>query len=179
MKPVFAILGFGLLVLVCQGALATIVPPPWCPDLALLVVIGLGLRWTSLASGLWLATLLGLAADMLSGSLLGQHALLRLLTFASASLASRQLNLKGSMPLVFFAVLLSLGYGFALYAVSRFFVGSAPLAASWAFDLAQHSVVNGICAPWMLAAVSRVLGWAGAEIPTSVSIDIGVRRRRA
>ncbi len=54
MKRASTLLGLGVAVLVLQGALATVLPPPWCPDLALLVLIGIGLRWSGLAGGLLL-----------------------------------------------------------------------------------------------------------------------------
>ncbi len=58
-----ALLGVGVLALVLQGAVATIVPPPLCPDFALLVVIAIALHWQRAASGLLLAFTLGYAAD--------------------------------------------------------------------------------------------------------------------
>ena len=40
-----ALIAAGLLALVLQGALATLLVPPWCPDLVLLVLIAIALRW--------------------------------------------------------------------------------------------------------------------------------------
>jgi len=179
LRSAFIILALGTGALIVQGALGTLLPPPWCPDLALLVVVGIGLRWISFTAGLGLAALLGLAADLLSGALMGQHTLLRLFAFSSASLASRQLNLRGSLPLFLFVVLLSLAYGFALFLVSSFFAGGAPLDLSWAIDLSIHAVVNAICAPAALSGLTRACDWAGAEGLTSGSLEIDARRRPA
>jgi cell shape-determining protein MreD len=129
-KVFFSLFLAGLLTLLLQGALAMIIPPPWCPDLLLLAVISIGLRWWGLARGLVLAYLLGFAADILSGSLVGSHALLGMLAFMSAVLAGRQLNLKGTLSLAVFGWAVSFFYGLALYAVclhrwrSRYFRGS-------------------------------------------------------
>ncbi|HKK50298.1 MAG TPA: hypothetical protein VKA74_01865, partial [Myxococcota bacterium] len=71
MKSFLAILALGLLALIGQGALARLLPPPWCPDIAWLVVVALGLRWPHFLSGLLLAVLLGYAMDLVSGSLMG------------------------------------------------------------------------------------------------------------
>ena len=84
MRQLLAMGALGVLALVIQSALATFVPPPYCPDLGLLVVIAIGLRWRGLTVGLLLAALLGFAADIMSGTLMGQHALLRMVAFASA-----------------------------------------------------------------------------------------------
>ena len=127
MKRASTLLGLGLAALVLQGALATLLPPPWCPDLALLVLIGIGLRWQGFAGGLLLAALLGFATDLLSGSLLGQHALLDLFAFSGTVIAARQLNLRGTWPLAFFALVVTFLYGLVMLAITGFFVGGVEL----------------------------------------------------
>jgi cell shape-determining protein MreD len=170
MKLLAALFSVGVLALVLQGALATLLPPPWCPDLALLVVLSVGLV---------LAATLGFAADLLSGSLVGQHALLRLIAFASAFLAGRQLNLKGSLPLVVFVVSVSFVYGLAVYAVSTFFVGAGAPTVGWLFDGVWHALVNGVAAPGVFSVVSRVAHWAGGDDVLSRSLHIDAHRRTA
>lgn len=179
MKQGLALAGLGMLTLVLQGALATIVPPPWCPDLALLVVISIGLRWRGLAIGLCLAAALGFAADLLSGSLMGQHALLRLLSFIAAFFAGRQLNLKGSLPLATFAGGLSVGYGLLLYVLSDFFVGGQGLTWGFIGALLQHSLVNSVFALPVLSSVGRVANWVGDNEAGSRTLHIDSRRRTA
>lgn len=163
MKRWVGLAGFGVLALVVQGALATLIRPPWCPDLALLVVLSIGFRWRGLSTGLCLAALLGFAADLLSGSLMGQHALIRLFAFLAAFFAGRQLNLNGWLPVVTFGAGISLVYGLALFAVSTFFTGGTELSWRWLLDLAAHSVVNGLIAPTMLSIVTRISIWGGDE----------------
>jgi len=75
-KRTSLILLIGIAAPVFQGVLNTFVPARFAPDLGFLVVIALGLHWRSTAGGLVLAATLGFAADLLSGSLLGQQALL-------------------------------------------------------------------------------------------------------
>ena len=179
MKVVFALFVAGVVALVLQGALATIVPPPWCPDLGLLVVITIGLRWRALGTGLVLAAGLGFAADLLSGSLVGQHALLRLIAFASAYFAGRQLNLKGSLPLVVFTISVSFVYGIAVYVVSSFFVGAGAPSVGWVVDGVQHAVVNGVLVNTVFRIVSRVAVWAGDAGGAGRTIHIEARRRPA
>ncbi len=178
-KLTLALFAAGLLALVVQGALATMLPPPWCPDLGLLVVLSIGLRWRGLALGLALAAALGFAADWLSGSLVGQHALLRLIAFTSAFLAGRQLNLKGSLPLVVFVSSVSFVYGLAVYAVLGFFVGDGVPGFSWLLDGVWHALVNGAVAPWVFAVVTRVALWAGGDGAPSRTLHIDTRRSTA
>ena len=110
-----------------------------------------------------LAGFLGFATDVMSGSLLGQHALLRLLAFASAALASRQLNLRGPLPLAVFAAGVTVAYGVGVLLLTRFFAAPAPADVSWAIDLVQHAGVNAIFAPWISNAVERLSALSGED----------------
>ena len=84
MKPAVTLLLISAFAVMVQGAAAGWMEQRVIPDLGLLIVVALGTRWRSLASGIVLAALIGYLADLLSGSLLGQHALLRMLAFAAA-----------------------------------------------------------------------------------------------
>jgi cell shape-determining protein MreD len=162
-KVFFSLFLAGLLTLLLQGALAMIIPPPWCPDLLLLAVISIGLRWWGLARGLVLAYLLGFAADILSGSLVGSHALLGMLAFMSAVLAGRQLNLKGTLSLAVFGWAVSFFYGLALYAISSVFLGGMELSLRWLVENFVHASVNGLLTPLAFEIFSRLAVWAGAD----------------
>lgn len=178
MKRASTLLGVGVAALVLQGAVATVLPPPWCPDLALLVLVGIGLRWRGLARGLLLAALLGYARDLLSGSLLGQHALLHLFAFTATLVATRQLNLRGSWPLAFFAIALTVFYGLGMLALTGFFVGGADLQLGWLGAQALHAVMTGVFAPAVSAVVGRALEWADDE-PGRRTLGLGATRRPA
>jgi rod shape-determining protein MreD len=153
----------GWAALVVQGAVSTFLPPPYCPDLGLLVVIAIGLCWERASSGLLLAFALGLAADTMSGSLLGQHALLRLAAYVASRLASRQLNLRGALPLAVFAAGLTLLDALAVLALTSFFTGSGSPGLGWFVDALQHGLVNAALAPAVSVLVERVGVWAGAD----------------
>jgi cell shape-determining protein MreD len=175
-KRVSTLLGLGVAALVAQGALATLVSPPWCPDLALLVLIGIGLRWDGIAAGLLLAAFLGYATDLLSGSLLGQHALLDLFAFTGTGVAARQLNLRGSWPLAFFAITVTFLYGLAMLAITGFFVGGAELRLGWFGSQVIHALVTGACAPSVSALVGQASGWADDD-PGRRSLGLDAVRR--
>ena len=160
MRLFLSFLLIGVLLMISQGALARWVTPPFCPDFGLLLVICLGLRWPTFSSGLVLVGLLGFSADLLSGSLMGQQALLRVFVFAIAFIAGRQFNIRESLPLVGFAASVSFLYGLALYLLSLFFIGSTVGEGSgWLFDDFWHSVVNAVFAPAISFLCARVFLW--------------------
>jgi len=163
MKQAAALGLLGLLALIVQGALAHALPPPFCPDLGFLVVVGIGSCWRGLASGLVLVAVLGWAADLQSGSLFGQTALLRLIAFCSALLASRQLNLKGPGPLMLLTAGLTVVCGLISQAISATFVDASGLGFAGLFSLLLHGLVNAIAAPAVVGLVQRVWSWASDE----------------
>ena len=142
MKSVAAIFAVGVLALVVQGALARTIPPPFCPDLAWLVVVGIGLRWPHFVSGVVLAVVLGYGMDLLSGSLMGQHALLRLVSFLAAALAARQLDLSGGVPVGIFVLVISVVYGVAVITSLSFLVDANRPGFDVVGALLAHAIVN-------------------------------------
>ena len=159
-----ALLGaIGILALIVQGALARAVPPPFCPDVGFLVVVGIGSCWRGRTSGLVLAAALGYAADLYSGSLMGQTALLRIVAFSSALLASRQLNLRGGLPLMLFTAALTVACGLLSHGLSSAFVGAGPLGLDGFGGLLAHAAMNALAAPLVLGLVRSASAWAGDE----------------
>ena len=163
MRQAAVLFAAGLVALIFQSVFAIAVPQPFCPDLGLLVVISIGLYWEPMPSGFALAAGLGYAADVLSGSLLGQHALLRLLSFAAARLGGQQLNLHGPLPFAVFAAGLTVVYAAALQGVFTFFTGSPTELAGHVGRTLVHALVNGASAPLVAVAVERLCSWAGDD----------------
>lgn len=157
MKSALAVLLLGLAALIVQGALARTLAPPWCPDLAWLVVVGLGLRWPGFLSGVLLALLLGFAADLVSGSLMGQHALMRLVTYFAAAIAARQLDLSGAIPVAIFVFGMTFVYGLAIVSTLAFFVGSDGVGLDFFGPTAAFAIVNVLAAGPMIGLVERLL----------------------
>ncbi len=156
MKSFIAILGLGLLALVGQGVLARALPPPWCPDLVWLWVIALGLRWPSFLSGLLVAALLGYAQDLLSGSLMGQHALFALLSYLAAALAARQLDLSGAFPVLILVFVARVLHGLAMVATLALFVDSPGVDLHVVGQAIAHAMANVVAALPVLAGVERL-----------------------
>lgn len=163
MKRALALAGLSLLALIVQASAGRVLAPQWVPDLGLLVVVGFGVSLRSPVTGVALSALVGYLSDLFSGALLGQHMLLRMAAFAAARIGSRRLNLRGPVPLAIFAAALSAAHGVALWALTSFFAAGA--APPWppARDFAAQSVVNGILAPFVAAAVAWICQALGDE----------------
>jgi cell shape-determining protein MreD len=156
MRSSVTLLVVGLLALMLQGALARMLPPPWCPDLAWLVVVALGLRWPGFISGLVLVGLLGFATDLVSGSLMGQHALMRVLTYLAAALAAR--------------------HGLAIVATLSFFVGSAGIGLHVLGEAFVHALVNALVATPALVGVERLIARLSDDELGRRGLPLGLQR---
>jgi rod shape-determining protein MreD len=157
MRVALALLALGLLTTISQGGIATFLPPPYCPDFAFLVVLAIGLLWKPLIGGMLVVAFLGYGADLLSGSLFGQHALLRLIVFLIARAASRRVNIRGALPVAIFAAGATLFYSLALLLVTAFYSGPASVSWSWLSDSLRHALVNGLLAPMVLGVARRLI----------------------
>lgn len=174
--PALLLVGFGALIL--QGAMARSVPPPWCPDLGWLVVVALGLRWPRLLPGAVAAVVLGYGMDLVSGSLMGQHALMRLLTYLAAALAARQLDLSGGLPIGIFVFLSTIVYGVVVVGTLSFFVGAGGVDFGTLVDAVCHGFVNVLAAGPMISIVERILvRLSDEEVGRRAPLSMGMHRR--
>ena len=178
MKSILAVLLLGFTALIVQGALARTIPPPWCPDLAWLVVIGVGLRWSGFLSGMFVAVPLGYAMDLLSGSLMGQHAFMRLISYLIAAASSRQLDLSGGPAVAIFVFGTTVLYGLGIVATLSFFTGSEGIRFDVLTSALGHAVANVIAAGPMIALVERVLArFSDEEVGRRATLLMGTQRR--
>ena len=158
MKRAVAIALLGLFAPMIQGALAVFVPVGWIPDAALLLVVALGLGWPgSLLAALLLSLWVGLVSDLLSGSLMGQHALIALCAFGSARVLSVHFNLHSAPTQMALVAGLTAGSALALGALTAFFLPDAGPGFSGGLALLRHSTVNAVAAPLAIAAVGGLL----------------------
>jgi len=159
LKRVFAVLAIGALAPMIQGSIGTFIPLRYCPDLGLLLVVGLGLCWRSTAGGVALSAALGLIADLLSGSLLGQHMLLRIFAFGAARACSRQLNLRGVIPRATFVAGLTVVTTLGTGALTSFFGVGGGVDGEMLRELIPHALINGAFAPLGVWLVERISHW--------------------
>jgi len=162
-KRAAALFAFGIAAIVAQGVVNIFVPARFTPDLSLLVVVGVGLHWATASGGVAIATLLGFAADLLSGSLLGEHALLRLLEFGAARFASRHLNLRGPLPQAVFVVVLTVANAFGVGLLNSFFTSRGGIDAVMLRYVVPHAFANALFAPLLSRAVERLINFFGDE----------------
>lgn len=164
MKPAAGLLGFGVALLLLQGVLTTFLPARYVPELSLLVVIAMGLVLRSAMLGLVAAFLLGCATDVLSGSVPGMHALLRVALLLTVLFAGRHLSLRGGPTVVVFAAGLSAGNAVVLELLANLV---APVDGGFASrllpDLLPQLLANGLAAPFVVGLANRIAAWLGDE----------------
>ena len=155
MRPAGALVALGLCALVLQGVLAALLPPVLQPDLGLLVTVAAAVAAPAVGA-LLLAAGLGYGTDLLSGTLLGQFALLHLLAFAATRFVHAQFHLERGLPLATFCFALSLLDALGLAALSSLFVGPSPLGVEELPLVAGRALVNAALAPLVQRLVSKV-----------------------
>lgn len=179
MRRVLALLVFGLIALGVQSGLATVLPRQFCPDLGLLVVIAMGLHWQEATRGLLVASALGFAADFLSSSIFGAHALLRLLAYVTTALVRSQMDLRSGVALGLFVGGVTIFYGLGLFSLMGIFGFS--LHESWWSGIGgmfPQAVVNALLAPLVSSLVGRLSEWAEGE-SSRPGLEIDASRSRS
>jgi rod shape-determining protein MreD len=162
-KRVLGLLGLGAVALTLQGAVATFIPARFCPDLGFLLVVALGLAWRSAVGGVCVTAAIGFVTDMLSGSLLGQHALLRLAAYGASRFASRHLNLRGPLPQAAFAAGLTAANAVGLALLTSFFSPGSGTAIAAVRELLPQVAANAVFAPLIAMLTERAIVRLGDE----------------
>jgi len=157
LKRTLAILLLGLLAPMIQGALSAFVPTGWFPDVGLLLVMALGLAWPGAIAGALLASFVGFVSDLLSGSLVGQHALLWLCAFWAARVVSSHVNLHGAPTQMVLAAGLTTGAALAMSALTAFFSPDRVTGLATAPALLSQIAVNSLAGPPVISAVAALL----------------------
>jgi cell shape-determining protein MreD len=177
MTPVVIFLILGALAPMFQSVIGTFMPLQYFPDFGLLLVAGLGLYWRSSHGGFALAAAIGFITDVLSGSLLGQHILLRMFAFGVARVASQQFNLRGPLSQVVLLVVVTVGNALGTAALTTFFMASHGWDSGSLAGLTPHALVNGIAAPLAMAVVARIAVGFGDVEPGQSLLPGRLRKR--
>jgi rod shape-determining protein MreD len=154
-RSALALAGLALGALVLQGTLAALLPPALTPDLALLVALVAAVVAPALPA-LLLAAGLGFGADLLSGTLLGEQALLRLLAFAATRFVSSQFHLERGLPLASYCLAIGLLDPLGLAALSRLFSGASPIG----WEALPTVAVRALLGAALAGGVHRIVGAA-------------------
>ena len=163
MKRVLGLLGLGVVALTLQGAVPSFLPARFCPDLGFLLVVALGLCWRSAVGGVCVAGAIGYTTDLLSGSLLGQHALLRLAAYAVARFGNRHLNLRGALPQAIFVAVLTSANAFAMALLTSFFSPGTGVGMVALRELLPQAAANALFAPLIALVTARTVARLGDE----------------
>jgi rod shape-determining protein MreD len=178
-RPAAGVLLVGIVLMMVQGAVNAFVPAHFVPNVGLLVVVGVGLHWRSAAAGVAITALLGFAADLLSGSLLGEQALLGFAVFAAARLSSQQLNLRGALPQAVFVLALVCVHALGTLLLDGFF-GARTAIAPWMLRvLPIYAAVNAIFAPVVIRGVGALAAALGKEEGVRRQVRLPGARRAA
>ncbi len=145
------------------------------PDFGLLLVVSIALCLRGAATGVVLAALLGYATDLLSGSLLGQHAVLRMAAYGVARFGSARLNLRGPLPQALFVGLLSVAHAVGLWGLFAFFAADIGSPLVTLRELLAHALVNGIAAPFVSQGIRALLDRLGDDEGTQRAIRLEPR----
>ena len=141
-------------------------------------MIALGLCWRSPVGGVCVAAAIGFATDLLSGSLLGQHALLRLAAYAAARVGSRHLNLRGALPQVAFVAGLTAANALALALLTSFFSPGSGAGIVAVRELLPQALANAALRPARRVR-HRTRGRRGSATKTAASACCRSRRAGA
>jgi len=142
----------GFVTWIAQGTLASLLPAWSVPDLTLVVTVAVAVTAPPIA-GLFFAAGIGFGVDLLSGALLGQHALLRLLVFAAVRLLGAQLDLRQGVSLAIFVAVLSLLDVFGLWILARAFQESSLIG----LDTVPIVLVRVLLAALLAPGAARLL----------------------
>ncbi len=158
-----------------QGVVTQVLPAHLVPDFGLLLVVSIALCLRGAATGVVLAALLGYATDLLSGSLLGQHAVLRMAAYGVARFGSARLNLRGPLPQALFVGLLSVAHAVGLWGLFAFFAADIGSPLVTLRELLAHALVNGIAAPFVSQGIRALLDRLGDDEGTQRAIRLEPR----
>ena len=155
MIGVLGLFVLGLLAMLVQGTATSFMSPTLCPDLPLLLVIGMALNLGG-ARALLASAALGYTADVLSGAPLGQHALLGVLIFGAASAANRSLELRTPLAQASLAGVLVLLNGLLLALLGSLLGGALVVDLRFALQLLSQSALACVFGPLVCAFVEVV-----------------------
>ena len=156
MRRAFALAGLGLAALIVQSVATAVLPVRFVPDLALLLAIAAAVSAAPI-EGMLLAAGVGYGADLLSGALLGQQALLRLAAFGVTRTVSSQFHLKRGLPLAICVASVTVADAAGTAGIGWLFTADPWLGLHDPLALATRAAVNALFAPFAVGLLDNVL----------------------
>lgn len=174
MRLFAGIVGLGTLAAILQGVTGIFFAQRFVPDLGFLLAVALGLSWRGFAGGVALSAFLGYLTDLLSGSLLGQHVLLRMFVFCAARFGSRHLSLVGTMPRALFVAALTAVNAVVMELLTTIFTEGPGFATGTLTGLAAQMVLSALFAAPVVALTDRAIAVLGDdENARKISLETG------
>jgi len=178
-KRAAAVLLIGSAALIVQGAVNVFIPPHLTPNVGFLIIIAVGLFWRSAAAGIVIAAWLGFTADLLSGSLLGEQALLGMFAFVAARLGSQHLNLRGALPQALFVFAFTAVDALGIGVLETFFGVRGGIGSTMLQYLPTHALANAFAAPFIARAIEFLSTAFGSEEGGRRQVHLPALRRPA
>ena len=163
MREALVLFAAGVIGLALESALLAHLPFAAVPALSLLFPVAAALLLGP-ASGLVVSAGLGFGADMLSSSLLGQHAFLRLLEFVIVRAATGQFDLVRPIPFALFAFAVALADAAGSAGLIAFFLGAFAPDPRGLGLVALRALTTAAAAPLVLALARRVVAWGSGDL---------------
>ena len=175
MREALALFAAGIVAVALESGLLSWLPFAAVPALALLFPVAAALLLGPVG-GLLVSAALGFGADMLSGSLLGQHAFLRLFEFVLVRAATRQFDLVRPLPFALFALAVALADAAGSAALIQFFLGDFQPELRALSSVALRSLTTAAAAPLVLALARRIVAWGGGELDARRAMRLDTKR---
>lgn len=145
--------GVGLAAAMAEAGLADPLSVAFSPDLSLLAAMAAALALAP-APGLVLVCVLGLCSDLLSGALLGQHALARIIEFAALRAIADKFDLRRPLAKMALAWLMVHADAMLQACISWLFFGDFALAWRSLPGWALRAAITALFAPAAAAMAS-------------------------
>lgn len=176
-RQFIAIVCAAITALILQSSVTVILPEVLIPDLVLLVVISSAVL-VSPAQGLLVASGVGYAVDILSGSLFGHHALLRLFVFVIAYFTSRKFHLTRPLNLLVFVLIISLVDSIGTVLLSKIFKGAFLIGTFEIYVAGIRALLNAVSALVVLATVKAFFAFLTRRDDQTKASKIGAGATR-
>lgn len=175
MRRPLTLVALGLVALLLQGGIATLVPRAFVPDLAFLVVVTCGLHLPGVR-GLLVAAWLGYTADLLSGAPLGEHALLWVGLWGLTGVVNRRLDLRRIPPLMVASAAFTVAETAAFVFLHGAVVGRSVVDVTLFVTLGWQILANVLAVPLVWGATLSVLALTAPEEGARRTVRLDTRR---
>ncbi len=136
------------------------------PDLALIATVFCATRLPG-NRGLWVAGLLGLMQDSLTGGILGVNTLSKCIIAHTFCELKGKILVDGTLPLLMFVLIASFFDGLVFYGTTWMLFENPPVPDWFLGKLPLYALYNAIITPSLIYFFNRNLQWWSSRLQTS------------